>query len=97
MAENLVQIEMLGTRFFIQTDQEPEYIQGLLQNLKKRVLEIQEKIGLKDPVKVAILVALFLEDTLAKHKVEGFNREDHEEVEQLRLNMIKSIERVLAD
>ncbi len=96
MAGNLVQINLLGTRFSIQTDQDPDYLQGLLRNLTKRTLDIQNSLGLDDPVKVAILAGLFLEDELTKCREEYQDRKTQEEVEKLRLLMIKSIEETLS-
>lgn len=97
MAGNLVQINLLGTRFSIQTDQDPTYIQGLLRNLTERTLDIQNGMGLEDPVKVAILAGLFLEDELAKSRNDSSDLKAQEEVEKLRLHMIKSIEETLSN
>lgn len=97
MAGNLVQINLLGSRFSIQTDQDPDYLQKLLHNLSKRVSDIQTNLGLEDPLKVAILAGLFLEDDLVKCRDEKQNREIQEEVEKLRLHMLKSIEETLSN
>jgi len=97
MSGNLVQINLLGTRFTIQTDQNPQYIQSLLDRLSIRFDEIQQSLGIDDPVKVALLGALFLQDDLIKINDENIDKKTQEEVEKLRLHMIKSIEETIGN
>jgi cell division protein ZapA (FtsZ GTPase activity inhibitor) len=65
MAGDLVQICLLGTRFSISTDETPEYIHKLVEDLSGRFAFVQDSVGLRDPLKVAILAGLFLEDELS--------------------------------
>ena len=95
MAGNLVQINLLGTRFSIQTDQSPDYIQTLLNRLSRRSLDIQKSLGSDDPLKAAIIMGLFLEDELAKSHEEYLDKKTQEEVERIHLDMLKSIDETL--
>jgi cell division protein ZapA (FtsZ GTPase activity inhibitor) len=96
MAGNLVQISLLGTRFSIQTDQDPKYVQHLLDDLAKRISHIQGSLKIEDPVRAALLAGLFLEDDLAQCRSSHPDGVLLEEVEKLHLSMIKSIDQTLS-
>ncbi len=96
MAGNLVQISLLGTRFSIQTDQDPKYVQHLLEDLSKRIAHIQGNLKIEDPVRAALLAGLFLEDDLSQCRASHPDKVIIDEVEKLHLSMIKSIDQTLS-
>jgi cell division protein ZapA (FtsZ GTPase activity inhibitor) len=61
-------IEILGQSFSIKTDDSPDYIQSLVSELKQRYAAISTRMGVADPLRVAILAGLFLLDDLKKSK-----------------------------
>lgn len=59
-------IEILGQSFTIKTDDSPEYIQNLVDELKQRYARISTRMNVADPLRVAILAGLFLLDDVKK-------------------------------
>jgi len=59
-------IEILGQSFTIKTDDSPEYIESLVEDLKQRYARISARMSVADPLRVAILAGLFLLDDLRK-------------------------------
>lgn len=87
-------IDVLGTRISIETDQAPEYFQELVSRVRERSERIRGSLSLNDPLKLAVLTSIFLEDELAKCR-SGYPSDDSDEVERLRLSMIKCIDETL--
>ncbi|MDR1894556.1 MAG: cell division protein ZapA [Spirochaetales bacterium] len=67
MSGHLVQISLLGTRFSISTDEDPDYIHRLISDLSRRCAVITETLGPMEPLKTAILACLFLQNELENH------------------------------
>jgi Uncharacterized protein conserved in bacteria len=61
-----IHIEILGQSFTIKTDDSPEYIQSLVDDLKQRYARISARMNVADPLRVAILAGLFLLDDVKK-------------------------------
>ncbi len=59
-------IEILGQSFSLKSDDSPEYIQGLADELKQRYARISARMNVADPLRVAILAGLFLLDDVKK-------------------------------
>ena len=105
MAGNLVHINLLGTRFSIETDEKPEYLQNLIESLDKRLSSIEKATGLRDPLKLSLLVGILLEDevkkigNISKKNTEkgDLSPEESYEAEQLTLNILKNIDKTLLD
>lgn len=73
MAER-VQIQLLGTSFSIQTDENAEYLRSLLDYMEKKIAELQRTVPTKDPLRIAIVACLLLTDELFKAR--GSTAED---------------------
>jgi len=95
MSSRLVHINLLGSRFSIQTDEEPEYIQQLIESLDSRFTQLERSTGLKDPLKLAILTGLFLEDEIRKQQP-SLPR-DLQEAELLTLQILESLDKTLRE
>lgn len=65
-SDQRMHIEILGQSFSIKTDDSPEYVQSLVSELKQRYAVISTRMGVADPLRVAILAGLFLLDDLKK-------------------------------
>jgi cell division protein ZapA (FtsZ GTPase activity inhibitor) len=61
-----IHIEILGQSFSIRTDDSPEYIQSLVDELKQRYARISARMNVADPLRVTILAGLFLLDDAKK-------------------------------
>ncbi len=71
MSVQVVNIELLGTSFAIQTDESTEYIEGLVAELRSRLDGLRSSTRVQDPVKLSILAGVTLLDELSRLK-EGY-------------------------
>lgn len=96
-----LQIDLLGTSFAIQANEDDTYLQKLLTYYKRITSQIEESGHLKDSLQVSILSGIMLCDELYKEKskrqkyAKTVAGEDDEDAEQLTLDMIAKIDRVL--
>ncbi len=68
MGSEVVQIKILGTTFSIRSDQDPEYVQQLLEYLNTKIDEIQKNTAPTDSMRTAILASLLITDELFKER-----------------------------
>ena len=97
MGSNLVDIKALGTSFKIQVDEDPVYMQEILDYLDKVVSKVETTTGMKDPLRIALLTAVYLIDELYKEKKSDKNQFAENEVSELTEKIISCIESVLED
>lgn len=98
MNKPTLQIDLLGTSFSIQTEENIHYMDVLYNHVKKTINEIEKATIVNDPLKIAILASLQISDELYKEKikVQNYNKSvDLTEAENLTLKMIQKIEQVL--
>ena len=93
MTKNEISIDVLGTRFTISADREPEYLKKLLDKYRTAIEDVKKISGLKDPLKIAILTGFLLSDDLEKRGPEISDVDN--EAERLTLAMISSLEEIL--
>ena len=63
-----MKIDVLGTSFVIQSDQDPSYLRDVVDFLKGKVLEIQNSVTTTDPLKISILASMLIVDEYFKFK-----------------------------
>jgi len=90
-----LRIDILGTSLTISADEEPEYLDLLLDKYQSAVENVQRKTGLKDPLKTAILTGFLLCDELEKAGKAAVNDNDPLEAEQLTLGMISRLDEIV--
>jgi cell division protein ZapA (FtsZ GTPase activity inhibitor) len=93
MEKTDLRIDMLGTSFSISADEDPEYLESLLNRFQIIIENTKKATGLKDPLKVAILTGFLLCDEIEKIKKQGYG--EGEEAEQLTLDLIARIDEAL--
>jgi len=71
MSVQVVNIELLGTTFAVQTDESVEYIEKLVAQLRNRLETLRASTRVQDPVKLSILASVTILDELERVK-EGF-------------------------
>ena len=69
-----MQVDLLGTSFSIQTDEEPEYVQKLLRFLEEKITETSQSVQTSDPLKIAIISAMMIADELFQSRNEQFDQ-----------------------
>ena len=98
MPKSDLRIDILGTDISISAEEEKEYLDKLLSKYRKTIEDVQEKTGLKDPLKIAVLTGFLLCDDLEKagaapkKAAEDFDIEEQGEVERLTLSMISRLD-----
>jgi cell division protein ZapA (FtsZ GTPase activity inhibitor) len=71
-----VRVELLGASFSIQTDESKEYLDAVLEQLRAKVAEVKESSRVDDPLKLAILVGIYLVDELKRARADRGPREE---------------------
>ena len=65
MAEkSRVEVEILGQKYTIRSDEAPEYVRELAAHVDRRAREIQGSGPAQDPVRLLALAALYIADEL---------------------------------
>jgi len=111
MAKSDLSIDILGTVITISTDEDPEYLNMLLDKYKRTIENVQRISGLKDPLKLAVLTGFLLCDDLEKavtggrkteqssaersSGTENLLSEETGEAEKLTLGMISRLDEAL--
>ncbi|MFP4330078.1 MAG: cell division protein ZapA [Alkalispirochaetaceae bacterium] len=89
-----MRIELLGTSFTIETDEEPEYLERIVRYYQERVEEIESSVSTTDPLKKAILAAILSIDELFSLREE---RGDGREIEQITDRLLRTLDETLEE
>lgn len=101
-----LRIELLGTAFTIQANENSEYLEKLLGYYKQITDNVKQIDSVKSPLQIAILSGIMLCDELYKEKENkitskngqnqiNINSEEQKELERRTREMIEKIEKVL--
>jgi cell division protein ZapA len=88
-------LDILGTSFSIRVDEDPAYLEEILSRYRAETENTKKIFDLKDPLVTAILTGFLLSEELYKEK--NSVRKGADEAEELALNIIARIDRVLED
>ena len=64
MAKSDLRIDILGTVINISADEEPEYLQKVLEKYRRAIENVQHIPGIKDPLQIAVLTGFLLSEEL---------------------------------
>ncbi|ADN01728.1 cell division protein ZapA [Spirochaeta thermophila] len=92
--EHPFEINILGTRFAIRTDQSPQHMERVLSTYTRKVDDIMKKTGVQDPLKIAILAGLVLADDLL-HEQTDRTSPHGDELERLTSRLLLQINEAL--
>ena len=97
-----LQIDILGTSFAIQANEDSQYLKRLLDYYRRIAEQIEQSGSLKSPLQASILAGITLCDELYKEKSKNQQISQHitsspsdDETERLTLEMIKKIDQAL--
>lgn len=103
-----LKIEMLGTSFTIQANEDNQYLEKLLGYYRRITDDVKRIDSIKSPLQVAILSGIMICDELYKEKQNKIalengesvaqiseNSMDSDEIQRITLEMIKKIDKVL--
>ncbi|TVQ96178.1 MAG: cell division protein ZapA [Spirochaetaceae bacterium] len=93
---NTMKIELLGTSFSIQTDEDPRHLQDIVDYLKTKIQEIRSSVSTSDELKVSILAALLVTDELFKERAATkHNGIEAEQVQKITQRILRELEQTL--
>ncbi|HAK45301.1 MAG TPA: hypothetical protein DCO79_05205 [Spirochaeta sp.] len=97
MDKNLFQINVLGSSFSIQTDEDPKRMEEIISILKSNTDIVEKDLSIKDPLKNLVISSIIIIDELLKErqKVGGNEGSNSEEVERLTLQIMERIDKSL--
>ena len=91
-----MKIELLGTSFSIQTDEDPQHLQDIVDYLKTKIQEIRSSVSTSDALKVSILAALLVTDELFKERAATKHHTmEAEQVQEITQRILRELEQTL--
>ena len=90
-------IDVLGTSFSAQADEDDEYLEKLSSYYKEITSTIKKSTNLQDPMKISILAGITLVDELYKEKQKNFilsSNLDNSELRQAEIITQSLIEKI---
>lgn len=96
MAVQTLKIELLGASFTIQTDESREYMEAILDHIRRRTDEVQRATRVTDPLKTSILASVYIVDELFRERGRRGGRDDPEELGRAADRLIERLENKLA-
>ncbi|MCD6120864.1 MAG: cell division protein ZapA [Spirochaetales bacterium] len=85
-------LEILGSRFTIKSDENPEHLEAVAEYLKLRIEEAKTSYPSADPFKVLILASLNIADSYIKLQEAGGEGEIQQITEHLILKLDQNLE-----
>ncbi len=68
MSVQIVNIDLLGTSFTVQTDESIDYMESLILRLRERIEGLKGTTRVSDPLKLSILLNITLVDELMRER-----------------------------
>lgn len=93
----MMRIELLGTSFQIQSDEDPSYIEEILAYYRERIGEIESTVATTDPLKKAILAALLVTDELFRTRAPQSEAAVAGEIDVITRRLLERIDNALPD
>lgn len=90
-----MRIELLGTSFSVQTDEDPEYFREVVEHFRSKVEEIRQSVSTTDPLKISILAGILAADDYMK--LTGATRRDDAEARRITDTLISELDAALGD
>jgi len=95
-----MRIELLGTSFTIQTDEDPEYLSDIVDYFKTKIQEIQSGVSTRDPLKISILTGIVVIDELFKERASAgtaSTAEEGDQAQKIAQDLIHTLEQSLGE
>jgi len=95
---NLQKINLLGSSFSLKIDEDPEYFKNIIKQIEIKISQIEEEMHVKDPLRIAVLSCILIQDDLLKEKeskLQFQSEGDAAKAEQMTLEIISLIDRTI--
>ena len=92
---NTYKINLLGSSFSFQTNEDPDYINRILSYLEQEINKAQSSFNIKEPLKISLLTCINLIDELFREQASA----EHErtETEAFAQRLISSLEAAMTE
>ncbi len=102
MSIQIVNIDLLGTAFTVQTDESLDYMEGLIARIKERLENLRGSTRVSDPLKLSILLNITLVDELMRERSRlpsdpALPGAGDEEIERVARRLIADLDRSLGE
>ena len=88
-----MRIALLGAEFNIKTDQDPEYLEEVIEFYKSKIAEVRSGVGTSDPLKIAILAGILAAEDCLRQT--GSQRSSAAELSQITVDLITALDSAL--
>ena len=95
---NFQKINLLGSSFSLKIDEDPEYFKKIIEQIELKFSQIEKGMHIKDPLRIALLSCILLQDDLLKakdNKMQIQDKGDAAKAEQITLKIISLIDRII--
>ena len=92
---NTFKINLLGSSFTFQTDEDPDYINRILSYLEQEVNKAQSSFHIKEPLKISLLTCINLIDELFREQNSA--ERDKAEAEAFAQRLISSLDAAMTE
>ena len=92
---NSFKINLLGSSFSFQTDEDPDYINRILSYLEQEVNKAQSSFHIKEPLKISLLTCINLIDELFREQNSA--ERDKAEAEAFAQRLISSLDAAMTE
>ena len=101
--KNQLKVTLLGTSLMIQSDEDAEHLQAVIQYFEKKIDEVKKRLPATEPIKLAVLAGLNIVDELLKIQTQVRAQQasahdsvnEAEEVERITRRMIQKLDNIL--
>lgn len=101
--KNQLKVTLLGTSLMIQSDEDAEHLQAVIQYFEKKIDEVKKRLPATEPIKLAVLAGLNIVDELLKIQTQVRTQQasahdsvnEAEEVERITRRMIQKLDNIL--
>ena len=92
-----MKIDILGTSFTVQSDQDPAYLRDVSNFYSTKVEEIRRSVTTTDPLKISILAGLLIIDEYYKYKsgTGNIDIKDTLEADKITKDLIHTLDQAL--
>ncbi|MCQ2603871.1 MAG: cell division protein ZapA [Spirochaetia bacterium] len=91
--KNPISINLLGTSFTIQVDEDPEYIKQIISYLEERINKTRNAFPKQEPLKISLLACIFLIDELFRER--NYSKEEQQNASAVAESLIDRLDSVL--
>ena len=92
---NTYKINLLGSSFSFQTDEDPDYINRILSYLEQQINKSQSSFNIKEPLKISLLTCINLIDELFREQNSA--ERERNDIEAFAQRLISSINAALTE